>query len=99
SGRYIVQDYSVAALSPDSGVESWTNGDSMSGAAFGVSASFRDLKALTFVPDELKAVVRQGDESVGAIPGRRWLDSQFTATALRDALLDGPSIVHFATHF
>lgn len=69
-------------------------------AAFGNSAGSGDLRPLTSVPGELRAVVRSdGQASGAAMPGIIQQDSAFTAQALRDAVAQHYALIHIASHF
>ena len=65
------------------------------------------FKALTEVPAELNAIIRDENLSegsataagVGVLPGRRLLDKEFTERAFADALGRNYSLVHIASHF
>ena len=55
---------------------------------------------LNAVPGELRGVIHDGLLSpLGVVPGTILLDSQFTETALREALENRHALVHIASHF
>ncbi len=62
-------------------------------AAFGSSAAAPGFAALPSVKDELAGIVAHRTHS------HQWLDSAFTANALRDALAQHYSVMHIASHF
>jgi len=71
----------------------------------GVSKQWGNLQALPNVPDELKGIIRQDDESstegsreTGVLPGLRLLDEDFTLERF-DHALGRYSVIHAATHF
>lgn len=77
-------------------------------AGFGVSAAHADVGptrrgfgALPAVPAELEGIVRRSaDDPDGSLPGRIWLDPDFTAEALIEVLDQGEHpVLHLATHF
>jgi CHAT domain-containing protein len=55
-------------------------------------------EALDAVQDELQAIIRQDGEDEGIYPGKRYLDADFTAAALGDALAN-QKVIHIASHF
>jgi CHAT domain-containing protein len=55
-------------------------------------------EALDAVHDELQAIIRQDGEDEGIYPGRRYLDADFTAAALGNALAT-QKVIHIASHF
>lgn len=67
--------------------------------AFGTSQAHPGFEALPAVKGELEALVRQDGEVKGVLPGRRWLDGQFTRKAFTDALFQQPAALHIASHF
>jgi CHAT domain-containing protein/tetratricopeptide (TPR) repeat protein len=69
----------------------------------GVSKAVGGFNQLSYVPQELRAIVREATASprageTGVIAGRRLLDEQFTYSAFRSYLGRYP-LVHAATHF
>lgn len=63
--------------------------------AFGMSQPAGRFQGLPAVPYELASIA--GDQ--GALPGRYWLDADFTADRLRDSLQARPAVLHIASHF
>ncbi|HSK71961.1 MAG TPA: tetratricopeptide repeat protein, partial [Pyrinomonadaceae bacterium] len=69
----------------------------------GVSKEIAGFKSLSFVPEELEAIVRdpsaapQKDEK-GVMEGRRFLNEKFTLETFRNQLGRYP-VIHTATHF
>jgi CHAT domain-containing protein len=69
-------------------------------AGFGASAGGAGLSPLPGVRDELHAIVNDGASGAhGLVPGIVRLDADFTVMALRDALAQGFSVLHIASHF
>jgi CHAT domain-containing protein/tetratricopeptide (TPR) repeat protein len=56
-------------------------------------------KSLPGVREELKAVIRTGDDDCGILPGVIRLNGAFTADAVREALSAGCPVIHIASHF
>ncbi|MCM3902436.1 MAG: CHAT domain-containing protein, partial [Pyrinomonadaceae bacterium] len=67
----------------------------------GVSKQYREFPALTFVPSELRSIIREEGvaDSGGVLPGVIRLDEQFTRKAMLDGLREGYAVVHIASHF
>ncbi len=66
--------------------------------ALGVSDAVADFSALTHVPEELAAIVKQPPpKNQGIYPGQEFLNQAFDFRTLRDHLL-GHKIIHIATH-
>ena len=98
--HYLVEKVAIALLTPDAGLvgpqqtpASWT------AAAFGVSEPVEGFDPLPAVREELESVVRRAGEQLGALPGDRWINKEFTTDAINLALTRAPNVVHFATHF
>lgn len=70
-------------------------------AALGTSGAHGEFKALPAVRTEIDAIVRdEGDaEDRGMLPGRAWIDAEFTEPALRRAASGGYQVIHIASHF
>jgi CHAT domain-containing protein len=64
----------------------------------GVSRASDGTAPLTAVGDELRAIIREGQETEGIYPGKRYLDGAFTTAALVDAL-HAHKAIHIASHF
>ncbi|MFZ2447406.1 MAG: CHAT domain-containing tetratricopeptide repeat protein [Syntrophobacteraceae bacterium] len=68
-------------------------------AGFGVADKVSDrFRALPWVRYELDGIVKQEGKG-GTLPGVIRLDGEFTADAMRDALLRDYPVVHIASHF
>jgi CHAT domain-containing protein len=69
------------------------------GVGLGVSQAHEGFSALPTVPAELAGIIRDesAKETTGILPGRRFLDAQFTPSILREYL--GSPVVHIASHF
>lgn len=100
--KFLVENYTNAVVTlsqpPENIVNSPKNWRAL-GA--GVSLEIENLPALSQVPAELKAVVR--DETVktekGLFAGKLLLNQDFTRENLIDSLKQKFKLVHFATHF
>ncbi|CAH1648936.1 CHAT domain-containing protein [Chelatococcus asaccharovorans] len=68
-------------------------------AGFGVTRALANHRALRGVRDELFAIVGTADNAHGVVDGGIFLDTAFTADALRSALKRRDGIVHIASHF
>lgn len=79
--------------------------DSAEGAwrafGLGVSKQLKGFPALSFVPTELRSIIREEGvaNSTGVLPGVIRLDEQFTRQTMIDGLREGYSVVHIASHF
>lgn len=65
-------------------------------AALGVSKELGGHKALPSVKNELAGIVK---EAGGVLPGKIFLDEQFTARSLKGASSSDFSVLHIASHF
>ncbi|MHC1729319.1 MAG: tetratricopeptide repeat protein [Syntrophobacteraceae bacterium] len=66
------------------------------GVAGKVDQSFRPLPAVRY---ELKSIIRNDGGKEGVLPGIVKLDREFTAEAMREALLGDYPVIHIASHF
>jgi CHAT domain-containing protein/Tfp pilus assembly protein PilF len=64
----------------------------------GVSKSIGDFPALPYVPAELGSVV-EANQSATASAGTMLIDESFTEASMRNALKQGFSVLHVASHF
>ena len=56
------------------------------GVGFGVSEAKGNFAALPAVPEELRRIFRQAESGDAPVPGRVWLDGDFTREAFAGAL-------------
>jgi CHAT domain-containing protein len=102
SGRYLVQDFTIANYSPLG--QSLEDSPQLTGAravGMGVSTMSVDgLPYLQYVPSELKSVVTDPDvkDSHGVLPGKILLDEDFTQKAMEEQVRS-QAVVHIASHF
>lgn len=101
--RYLVERYALSSYNPTTRdvVVSQPTRPQWRVAAFGATQE-RPLLGFTALPDvatELRAVVRQDGEQLGALPGERKLDAEFTRNSLSQALRKRYPAVHVASHF
>ncbi len=70
-------------------------------AGLGASEAVGGFPALTSVPEELDAIIKEEDESDirGVLPGKVFLDRDFTKKKLTEILEADYPIVHIASHF
>ncbi len=99
---YLVEKYAVARFTAaaksalgDAQPLSWRV------AGLGVTKSLRGFDPLPAVKRELDGIVLEEgrEDSEGSVPGKIYLDEQFTADALRDALVLGYRVIHISSHF
>ena len=71
------------------------------GVGFGVARQVGSFTPLPAVADELQAIFAdaKGGSAEGVVPGRILLDQSFTEASFEQALREGHSLVHVATHF
>ena len=71
------------------------------GVGFGVARQVGSFKPLPAVADELQAIFADAKAGggEGVVPGRILLDEGFTEASFEQALREGHSLVHVATHF
>ncbi|MGD0437184.1 MAG: CHAT domain-containing protein [Bryobacteraceae bacterium] len=70
------------------------------GVGFGVSEAKGNFAALPAVPEELRRIFRQAESGDAPVPGRVWLDGDFTREAFEAGMRQPEkSVVHIATHF
>lgn len=69
------------------------------GAGLGVSMEYTGFNPLHYVPAELAAIIQDANipTSSGVLPGKSFLNTQFTQAILRKSL--GYPVVHIASHF
>lgn len=98
---YLVEKYTTVVFTPASRdklrippVPDWKV------AGFGVAGkvdqSFRPLPAVRY---ELQGIIRNDGDKEGVLPGTVKLDREFTAEAMREALLGDFPVIHIASHF
>jgi CHAT domain-containing protein len=99
---YLVESYSnvvftTASLTRllDSSASKWR------AIGLGVSKQHQNFIALTFVPAELRSIIREegAANSAGVLPGIIRLDEQFTLQTMTEGLREGYPVVHIASHF
>lgn len=98
-GRYLIEDYDVAFLTP--AVERQPAGNGIvsgKGIGFGVSRALSGFSALPGARTELENIFGTGDRP-GVLTGRAFLDEAFDAAQLKAALQEQPEILHIASHF
>jgi CHAT domain-containing protein len=100
--QYLVERYRLAVFNRASiPVLLDTPNPQLEGVGFGVARKVGSFAPLPAVADELRAIF--SDASVGslegAVPGKILLDTSFTEAAFEQALREGHSLVHVATHF
>jgi CHAT domain-containing protein len=69
------------------------------GVSRGIEVDGQRFSPLPAVPLELSNIVRSNTEQAGILPGKRYLDDDFTAQALRDSIGSQYPVLHLATHF
>ncbi|HEY9825283.1 MAG TPA: CHAT domain-containing protein, partial [Stenomitos sp.] len=91
--RFLIERYRLALMpSLQLALPQPSTRDSMKVLAAGLSESRAGFAPLSFVPDELKAVVQ-------AIPGKTLLNRQFTTRAIANAITESSiTTLHLATH-
>lgn len=65
-------------------------------AGLGVTKEWAGHKALPSVRAEINSIVKEGG---GVLPGKIYLDEQFTSKNLRSAAASGFNVLHVASHF
>ena len=102
--QYLIDKYTVttilSAALTDVSSRSPVGTENVSILGAGVSQKFENFNALSHVPIELDAIIREQDQpedTVGLYSGQQLLDPEFTYTALRDSL-GGQQFLHIATH-
>jgi CHAT domain-containing protein/predicted negative regulator of RcsB-dependent stress response len=99
--RFLIERHGLAVLTPASYTRlkdrplDWMIGGI---GGLGVSQRSGEHAPLAAVGDELRAIIREGDETDGIFPGKRYLDAAFTPTALAEAL-QAHKAIHIASHF
>jgi CHAT domain-containing protein len=68
-------------------------------AGYGVTKDFPNFTALFAVRDELNAIIRTDESSLGVIPGTSLYDDNFTQEEFYASLSTGATIVHIVSHF
>jgi CHAT domain-containing protein/Tfp pilus assembly protein PilF len=103
--QYMVERYRNVVITKGSlvNIEKTPASSDWKGLGLGVSLRFESFKPLTFVPDELRNVIREqrpAASTTGIIPGDVMLDDKFNAKTMKDALLpESYQVVHIASHF
>jgi CHAT domain-containing protein len=98
---YLITRHALAVLTPASFSrlkDAPTNWTTAGVGGLGVSRRSANHEPLAAVGDELRAIIREGEETEGIFPGKRYLDGAFTALALAEALQTRKAI-HIASHF
>jgi CHAT domain-containing protein/tetratricopeptide (TPR) repeat protein len=95
--RYLVERFALVLTTDAVGAQGQAR-TSARAAGLGLSRPVPGYRPLTAVRDELAALVRS-EKNSGVLPGTIWLDEDFTAQALRQALSPRHSVVHIASHF
>lgn len=103
TGRFLIQDYAMArSIAPDPDAPD-TRRPIDRVAAFGAAGAVpgTHLPPLPSVPFELATIVQPPDApAMGLLPGRAYLDADFTADALLSTLAAGATpAIHIASHF
>jgi CHAT domain-containing protein len=105
-GQYLIERYRVVIYTP-AGASDLKNPARASwrGLGFGVSKEVKNAEvgsfsALRGVPQELRGVIRSGQNSGGVMEGEVYLDEQFTEQRFNDALRPRQfPLIHIASHF
>jgi len=69
------------------------------GLGLGVTQAHADFPALPAVRAELTAIIRDGDQETGLLPGKLLFDEDFTLEALLRELQQRRPLVHISSHF
>ena len=101
---YLGDRYSISYFVPGAPLERRLRSDwRVAGFAMSKVAKTRegsDLPPLTGASREVDSIVRDAGEATGLLPGRQFLDDQFTPKSLRGVLENRrEQVVHLATHF
>lgn len=101
--QYLIQRYQIAVFTPasqrtlkDAPLKSWK------ASGFGVSKERGDFPDLPSVPDELNTVIKdetRDNANGGILPGKIFLDEEFTERTFLQALHGQSPVVHIASHF
>ena len=100
--RYLVERHALVLRTPAANVvRLHSNPDAWFVAGFGMTRGDGMLAPLPAVAAELERIVRRDtrQDRDGVLPGRIYLDEQFTADQLRSAAADSTPVVHVASHF
>jgi CHAT domain-containing protein len=100
--RYLVERHALVLRTPAANpVRLQPNLDAWFVAGFGMTRGDGILAPLPAVAAELERIVRRDTrlDNDGVLPGRIYLDEQFTAAQLRSAVADSTPVVHVASHF
>jgi CHAT domain-containing protein/Tfp pilus assembly protein PilF len=97
--EYLVAHYRNIAYAPSASPRSGADTSGARILAAGVSGAGHGFRALPYVEEELRAIVRSADSPGGALPGLTLLNSSFTWQELQSQLAAGFPLVHIATHF
>src|SRR5207237_4458813 len=99
--KYLVERYRNEVFTPASlpGLTHPTSKD-WNVLGLGVSKKYENFSALSGVPRELSAIVRDGSKhTTGVLPGTIKWDDEFRENAMMDSLSEGYNVVHIASHF
>jgi CHAT domain-containing protein len=99
-GQWFVERFRSVQVTPAS-LRQLTRKRTRNWRALGLGATkaHGEMSALPYVKDELLAVVRDGSNSRGALPGKRILDADFTHDTFFRELKAGWPVVHLASHY
>ncbi|WP_153349613.1 CHAT domain-containing protein [Sinorhizobium meliloti] len=99
--QYLVEKRRYAILTSDSRDSVVASGefDQLSIQGLGATRGGSGFAPLPGVADEIRSIVKQGDEGPGLVPGQARLDDAFDRAGLAAALASGAPIIHLATHF
>ncbi|MCA1605536.1 MAG: CHAT domain-containing protein, partial [Acidobacteria bacterium] len=99
--QYLVANYRNAVFTPASlaGLTHATSRE-WNALGLGVAKKYPGFSALSGVPKELSAIVRDGQKQTnGVLPGTIKWDDEFKEQAMMDSLSEGYKVVHIASHF
>lgn len=99
--RYLVERYRNAVFTPASlpGLTHRASSE-WNALGLGVAKKYEGFTALSGVPKELSAIVRDGQKQTsGVLPGTILLDNEFKEKTMMDSLSEGYNLVHIASHF
>jgi CHAT domain-containing protein/tetratricopeptide (TPR) repeat protein len=99
--RYLVESYRNVVFTPasQSRLKDGVSRD-WRGLGLGVSQAHPGFQPLPNVPNELRAIIRDGSgQTQGILPGTVKLDGDFTDKEFRADLHNHYSVVHLASHF
>jgi CHAT domain-containing protein len=99
--KYLVENYRNVVFTPAS-LPGLTHATSRKWnvLGLGVAKKYEGFTALSGVPKELSAIVRDGQKHTsGVLPGTIKWDDEFKEDAMMDSLSEGYNVVHIASHF